>query len=171
MHPHTSYNPERDVTPAFLKTGGQWIEERADSEVFVVLRYLRAGGAKDYAFIRSAADFDALVACVLDGTDIVVFRDPQLPLRGRVTPEFLAGAMDHVRDDEEYMFIRMRPESYRSADDLRRFGEMGESHSALARDLEDEIGEEVAFGICPRFIDADHDRMISASKGGIDGAR
>jgi hypothetical protein len=135
------------------------------------MRYLRAGGAKDYAFIKSAADFAALVACVPDGTDIIVFRDPQLPLRGKVTPDFLARAMDHVSDGEEYMFVRMAPQSYLPADDLRRFGEMGNTHAELARDWDDESGEEIAFGICPRFIEADHDRMISASKGGIDGAR
>ena len=171
MHPHTHYNPERDVTPAFLETVGQWIDASASPEIFVVLRYLRAGGAKDYAFIRSRVDFAALVACVPEGTDIVVFRDSQLPLRGKVTPEFLARAMDHVRDGEEYMLVRMAPESHRPAGDLRRFGEMGCTHAELARDLEDEIGEEVALGKCPRFIDADHERMISASKGGIDGSR
>jgi len=171
MHPHTTYNPERDVTPAFLETVGQWIEESASSDVFVVLRYLRAAGAKDYAFITSRADFAALIASVPDGTDIVVFRDPQLPLRGKVTPEFLARAMNHLSDGEEYMLVRMSPDSHLPAGDLRRFGEMGGSHAELTQVLEDEIDEEIALGICPRFIEADHDRMISASKGGIDGAR
>ncbi|HEY1122470.1 MAG TPA: hypothetical protein VGE67_12750 [Haloferula sp.] len=171
MQPHTTYDPERDVTPAFLGTVGQWIQEGAEPEIFVVLRYLRAGGAKHYAFIKSAADFAALVACVPDGTDIIVFRDPQLPLRGKVTPEFLARAMDHVRDGEEYMFVRMAPDSRLPAGDLRRSGEFDNSHAELARDWEYETGEEVAFGICPDFMDRDHDRMISASKGGIDGAR
>jgi hypothetical protein len=171
MHPHNAYKPERDVTPAFLETVGQWIEASPDSEVFVVLRYLRAAGAKDYSFIRSRADFSSLIASVPDGTDIVVFRNLQLPLRGHVTPQFITRAMAQVPDGEEYMFVRMVPQSHQPAGDLRRFGEMGDSHVELARDWEDETGEEVAFGPCPRFIDADHDRMISASKGGIDGAR
>src|SRR5688572_27625395 len=49
------YNPERDVTPKFLETVGQWID--ASSEVFVVLCYLRAAGMKDYAFIKTREEF------------------------------------------------------------------------------------------------------------------
>jgi hypothetical protein len=160
------YSPEREVTPRFLETVAGWLDSR--SEIFVVLRYLRAAGAKDYAFIKTRDEFAALVASVPNGTDIIVFRDPQLPLRGRVTAEFVALAKAQVADGAEYMFVRMRPER---AADLRLFGEMGDTHATLAEDLGEESGEEVAFGACPRFIDADNDRMISASKGGIDGPR
>jgi hypothetical protein len=41
----------------------------------------------------------------------------------------------------------------------------------LVEDLMEEMGEQVAFGACPDFIHADNNRMISASKGGIDGPR
>ena len=166
-----SYDPARDITPAFLETVARWIAESPTAEVFVVLRYLRAAGAKDYAFIRSPGEFAALVASVSDGTDIIVFRDPQLPLRGKVTPEFIARAMAHVSDCEDYMLVRMTPSSYLPAGSLMRHGGMGDPHTDLAGDLEDEMGEEVAIGNCPRFYEADHDRMISASKGGIDGPR
>ena len=160
------YSPEREVTAKFLETVGGWLD--STSEVFVVLRYLRAAGAKDYAFIKTRGEFAALIASVPNGTDIIVFRDPQLPLRDRVTPEFIARAKAHVAEGVEYMFVRMRPDK---AGDLRLFGEMGDTHATLAEDLGEELGEEVAFGACPRFIDPDNDRMISASKGGIDGPR
>jgi hypothetical protein len=160
------YSPEREVTPKFLETVGSWLD--SGPEVFVVLRYLRAAGAKDYAFIKTRDEFAALVALVPNGTDIIVFRDPQLRLRGRVAAEFIARAKANVGDGAEYMFVRMRP---KKAGDLRLFGEMGDTHATLAEDLAEESGEEVAFGACPSFIDADNDRMISASKGGIDGPR
>jgi hypothetical protein len=160
------YSPEREVTPRFLEIVGQWID--ASSEVFVVLRYLRAAGAKDYAFIKTRAEFVSLVESVPDGTDIVVFRDPQLPLRGTVTADFIARAKTQVRDGDEYMFVRMAP---KKAGDLRLFGEMGDTHATLTEDLSEAVGEEIAFGGCPHFSDADNDRMISASKGGIDGPR
>jgi len=161
-----TYNPEREVTAKFLETVGVWLDSR--TEVFVVLRYLRAAGAKDYAFIKTRSEFAALVASVPNGTDIIVFRDLQLPLRGRVTAEFVARAKACVADGAEYLFVRMRP---KKSGDLRLFGEMGDLHATLEEDLGDESGEEVAFGACPRFIDADNETKISASKGGIDGPR
>jgi len=160
------YSPERDVTPAFLDAVGRWIDLSA--EVFVVLRYLRAAGAKDYAFVKTRAEFAVLVESVPDGTDIIAFRDRQLPFRGKVTAQFITQAKTHVTDGEEYMLVRRVPKKPR---DLRLFGEMGDTHATLVEDLNEEIGEEVALGVCPRFIESDNDRMISASKGGIDGPR
>lgn len=157
---------EGEVTPNFLETVGQWID--ANSEVFVVLRYLRAAGMKDYAFIKSRDEFAVLVERVSVGTDIIVFRDAQLPLRGRVTREFIARAKELIRDGEEYMFVRLAPERRR---DARLSGTMGERHAELVEDLSEEMGEEVAVGVCPNFINRDNDAMISAAKGGIDGPR
>jgi hypothetical protein len=92
-------------------------------------------------------------------------------LRGKVTPEFLAPAKAHLTDGEEYLFLRLSPDSDHPASDLRLSGGMGDSHAELTRDWEDEVDQEVAFGPCPPFTDADNERMISASKGGIDGPR
>ena len=160
------YSPDREVTPTFLATVGEWIDE--STEVFVVLRYLRAAGMKDYAFVRERSEFMSLVDCVSDGTDIIAFRDPQLPIRGKCSAEFIKRVMEQIDDGTEYLFVRMHPEK---EGDLRLFGEMGDTHVTLSEDLEEELGEEVALGICPPFIEADNDRMISASKGGIDGPR
>lgn len=164
--PGDTYRPERDITPSFLQTVGRWIDE--SSEVFVVLRYLRAAGAKDYAFVKHRVEFASLVGHVPVGTDIIAFRDAQLPLRGKVTDEFITRARSLVGDGEEYLFVRMASDK---PGDLRLFGEMGDSHATLAEDLREELGVEVAVGVCPRFIDPDNDRMISASKGGVDGPR
>lgn len=41
------YDPDRDITPRFLGIVNGWFD--TTPELFVVLRYLRAAGAKDYA--------------------------------------------------------------------------------------------------------------------------
>src|SRR5919109_648780 len=148
--PGDNCSPEREVTPKFLETVGQWID--SSSEIFVVLRYLRAAGAKDFAFIKTRAEFAALAEAVPVETDIIAFRDPQLPLRGKVTAEFIARAKSHVADGDEYMFVRIAPDKL---GDVRLFGAMGDTHATLGEDLSEEIGEVVAFGACPRFIDPD----------------
>jgi hypothetical protein len=158
------YNPERDVTPNFLETVGRWID--ASSEVFVVLRYLY--GMRDYALIKSREEFAVLVESVSVGTDILVFRDAQLQLRGRVTPEFIARAKALIRRGEEYILVKLASER---SGVLTLPGKMGETNAELLEDLSEEMGEEVAVGACPNFMERDNDGMVSASKGGIDGPR
>lgn len=54
---------------------------------------------------------------------------------------------------------------------LRRLGEIGDSHEDLQKSLRDLMGAEVALGRCPDFNCADHEGLASASKGGIVGPR
>lgn len=102
------------------------------------------------------------------GTDIVVFREPQLPLRGRVTEDFIRSATDAVPDGTEYMVVAWESASETG---ITHWGTMGTSHADLRADLEDWPDKIAAVGVCPRFCDPDNDQMISASKGGIDGPR
>jgi hypothetical protein len=163
--PADKYNPNRDITPKFIATVNSWIE--ASGEVVVILRYLRAAGAKDYALIDSPDRFQRLVEVCPTGTDIVVCRDAQLPLRGRVDDDFIERAKGMIPVGSEYLFVCLKP---RGADDPRLFGAFN-SGVNLVEDLEEFRGEEVALGLCPRFMGPDNEGMISASKGGIDGPR
>ena len=160
------YDPERDITPRFLETVTAWIE--ASSELFVVLRYLRAAGAKDYAFIHSSLELRQLIGVCPIRTDIIVFRDRQLPIRGIVTEKLIAESQHLIPDGAEYLCVCTAPES---PGDPRLSGDMGDTHSTLIEDLWDIYESPVAVGLCPPFIGADNDGMISASKGGIDGPR
>jgi hypothetical protein len=159
-------DPERDITPLFVAKVADWLA--SSDELFVVLRYLRSAGAKDYAFIRDDAEFQQLVHACSDGTDIIVFRDSQLPIRGTATPELITDITNQIPDGEEYLAVCTSPQRQ---GDLRLSGSIGDSHSSLIEDLTDFVGRPVAVGLCPRFIDADNYAMISASKGGIDGPR
>lgn len=160
------YDPERDITPRFVQAVTGWLA--ASDELFVVLRYLRAAGAKDYAFIHNETEFRQMIDACPNGTDIIVFRDRQLPIRGTVTPELIAEAKHQIPDGAEYLVVCSLPEKH---GDLRLSGEMGDTHATLIEDLSDIDGKPAAVGLSPRFIEADNEAMLSASKGGIDGPR
>src|SRR5690606_34701033 len=101
------YDPDRDITPKFLETVNSWIE--ASGEVLVILRYLRAAGARDFGLIDSADRFLRLVEVCPRGTDIIVCRDAPLPLRGRVDDDFIARAKDFIPAGGEYLFVCLEP--------------------------------------------------------------
>jgi hypothetical protein len=161
-----TYNPARDISDDFLATVASWI--RNASEVFVVVRYLRAAGAKDYAFVRSETEFRELIGICPVGTDIIVFRDPQLPLRAVVDDALVRTARVLLSEWKEYLYVLLTP---RTAGDVRLFGKMGDRESDLVEDLGEHFGEKVAIGACPNFNAPDNVGIISRSKGGIDGPR
>lgn len=162
----STYNPERDVTEVFKSKVADWIA--SEGEVFVILRYLASAGSKDYAFCHSKEDFVSILGAVPDSTDIIVFRNKQLPYRGLCSPMFVDQVLRAIPDGEEYMAIANLPPS---SSDLRCHGRMGDTHRDLMEDLQDWMGQSVAVGPCPPFIEGDNETMISASKGGIDGPR
>lgn len=161
-----TYRPERDVSDEYRNTVSAWL--RNAGELLVVLRYLRAAGAKDYALIRSDSEFDRLIHVCPVGTDIIVFRDPQLPVRGTVDAAFIDNAAAQIKEWGEYLFVVQKTNPI---DDPRLIGEMGDTTSSLNEDLREHMGENVAIGACPNFIAEDNESMISRSKGGIDGPR
>lgn len=161
----TTCNPNRDVTRRFLDTVRAWIAE--NGEVLVVLRYLHGAGSKDYALIDSSTTFDLLVEHCPLGTDIIVFKEPQLPVRGIVDDALASRLRSVLKHDDEYLIIDMTEVR---AGDPRRAGHC-DSMECLASDLEYLHGRDVAGGVCPPFWEADSPVMISASKGGIDGPR
>ena len=160
------YDTERDITPHFLQTVFSWLA--MSSELFVVMRYLHAAGAKDYAFIHTESEFHQLIDACPKGTDIIVFRDRQLPIRGTVTAKLIAATKSLIPDGAEYLVVCTLPEKQ---GDVRLSGDMGDTHVALIEDLSSIDGKPVAIGSCPPFIEPDNDAMISAAKGGIDGSR
>jgi hypothetical protein len=157
--------PARDVTPTFLNRVTDWIERAG--EVLVILRYLNSG-AKDFALCRTRSEFEDLVDSVPRGTDIEVLRDRQLPIRGVVDDAFIRSALDSLPDGQEYLL--MTSETLPGSK-ISRFAEMGESQAELRESLSELIGAEVALGRCPDFCVADHEGLVSAAKGGIDGPR
>jgi hypothetical protein len=162
------YDPARDISSSFLNQVAATIAETG--EVFVILRYVAAGGAKDYAFCRRYAEFQSLVEATAIGTDIEVFMKPQLPLRGVVTDTFISEVLTCIPEGAEYMLVSLE---CRSGSSLSVFGSMGDAHEELTTDLRVMMGTAtaVAVGSGPHFNAPDSNELISASKGGIDGPR
>ncbi len=162
------YDPSRDVTEQFISKVVNWIGEAG--EVLIVLRYLRAAGAKDYALCRSEHEFRRIIELVRVGTDIVVFRRKQLPIRGICTEALIKRACEEIPEGSEYLVLRT---NRKSPDDPRLWGDMGDTHVDLRETLEEDdvFKSDVAIGPLPPFNDNDNPEMISASKGGIDGPR
>lgn len=161
-----SFDPSREISSAFIAGVCEWI--KASGEVFVVLRYLRSAGQRDYVFFRSGTEFRDLVETLPVGTDTVVFQLPQLLLRGLCAQSLIDRALAEIPEGVEYLIARLRCPSPNANADT---GWMGDSLAGLADDLRCLLGEEVAIGVCPGFNGPDSETMISASKGGIDGPR
>jgi hypothetical protein len=160
------YVPSRDVTSTYLSTVDQWIE--SSEEVLVVMRYLGMAGAKDYAFIRSSVVFRQLVDSVPIGTDIVVFKEHYLPLRGEVSDDLIQAALVLVPNGSEYLCVDLVPSANA---EQRLSGRLGDTHLDLLEVLNNLKGHSVAFGRVPPLCEADNEFIVSASKGGIDGPR
>ena len=161
-----TYDPAREITPEFIGRVTQWIDRHG--EVFVILRYLRAGGSKDFLFCRSPSEFVKLVETLPIGTDTIVFENRQLPFRGLCSEPFIEDVLSRIPEGVEYLVAHLHPKEPRN---MHVSGSMGDTHACLSEDLRDFMGEEVAVGLCPNFNADDHETMISASKGGIDGPR
>jgi hypothetical protein len=160
------YDPAREITPAFIAQVADWIT--ASGEVLVILRFLRAAGSKDYVFCRSASDFHDLVAGLPVGAETIVFRHPQLPLRGICSQALIEQSLALIPDGTEYLIAILE----RPSDSTRQpTGSMGDTHECLAEDMASFLGRHVAVGPLPNFAAPDNDSMISASKGGVDGPR
>lgn len=157
------YNPARDITPEFIQRVADWIA--VNGEVLIVVRWV--GGFHDFALCRSRADFEQLVEMIADGTEVIVFRDPQMPIRGRVDEALIARALEVIPEGPEYQILSIAtkpgcPLSARVA--------WGESHADLQETLHDWKGIDIAAG-CPDFWGADHEGMMSRAKGGVEGPR
>jgi hypothetical protein len=160
------YDPERDVSTTFLTTVARWIS--MTGEVFVVLRYLRGSGSKDVAFCRNAEEFSAMVRASPTGCDIVVFRNPQLTLRGIVDDALAEKVMNAIRDGDEYCLASLARKPGTMFSSCWR---MGDRHVDLRGDLDELRGQQIACGPLPDFNAPDGPDLISAAKDGIDGPR
>lgn len=161
-----SYHQDRDFTPKYLDTVFGWI--KATGEVFVMLRYLGMAGAKDDAFIHTPEEFQSLIDKLPSGTDTIVFRKRQLPIRGAVNDQLIETASVLFPDGVETLLVFGVQES--PGDRLLR-GRMNGVSDELIMDLRELYGQVIALGPLPPFNEDDNEDMISASKDGIDGPR
>ena len=147
---------------AFLARVESWIKMR--DEVLVMFRYRAAAGSKDFMFFSDMDAFRSRLKGLYSQTSIIVFRDPQLPLRGRVDEDLVMAALDLIPEGAEYLVLCLEkmvesspPDHYREW--FRHY--TGESQEELRDDLEGLSGKEVAVGPYPTWP-ADNESAIEA---------
>src|SRR3972149_10280374 len=108
----------------FLGTISDWLE--ASGEVFVVIRYAYAAGAKAYLFIQSSQQLQALLRTLPPRSDVIVFRQRQLHIRGIADNALLEQATTAIPDGAWWFLLCRdgeKPSDFSSAGD--------NSHQAL----------------------------------------
>lgn len=146
--------PRSAFDHTFLEQVQHWIED--SNEVFVVLRYAYAAGAKDYLFVRSFAQFTALLATLPPRTDVIVFQERQLSIRGIADDSLLNEALTNIPEGI-WWFLLCRegdnPGDYSSAGD--------DTHAALREAFQEYQGKYITLGLDPPWNEADNATMQS----------
>jgi hypothetical protein len=137
--------------PAFLEQVKEWIE--ASGEVFVVIRYAYAAGAKDYLFMTSYEQFQSRLGTLPSMADVIVFRQTQLPIRGVADGALLDRACADIPDGEWWFLVC--PEE----DAGYYWGD--KSHETLKETFEEYRGKFVAIGLEPPYHEEDNPNMQS----------
>ncbi len=140
---------------SFLGEVSYWFE-RAD-ELFVAVRYAHAGGDRDYLFARSFEQILDLANILPPSTDIVVFREKQLPYRGAADEQLLSIALAGIPDGVEWLLLTRKREG--EQDYTPR---SGSTHEALRAAFAEFRGKRVAVGVAPVFSGRDGEDVQSA---------
>jgi hypothetical protein len=151
----------------FLRTARTWLAERGD--LFVMLRLAYAGGQREYRFVRSEDDLMHWMDRLPSRTSVIIFRQPQLMLRGRVEDSFMAQAVECLSN--EVGFVLHTPD-YRGELAIRIEGcglnREGGGYPDLIEYLDELRGEWVAIGPDPPWL-KDTEDVLGAYTPDIDG--
>jgi hypothetical protein len=150
-----TYVPIAD--PKFLATAESWFHSQP--ELLVLIRYSGAAGSKAFEFFPSFEKFSERLGQLPHLACVIVFEEPQLPIRGVVDDAFIARCLQNIPEGTEYLVTETVQ---------RVIGQMswfhhaeGVSHAELREDLEDCRGAPVAAGIYPCWFE-DSETAISA---------
>lgn len=135
--------------PRFLRCVESWLQSRP--EILVLIRYSHAAGSKDFEFSSSFAAFSERLRHLPPATNVIVFKQHQLPIRGVVDEGFIAECLNRIPNGTEFLLV----ETERStAGDHSWFHHVaGESHAELHDALAQSCGRHVAVGIYPPWCD------------------
>jgi hypothetical protein len=76
---------------------------QAHGEVLVLIRWPDAGGSKSFELFREMSAFMGRLAPLPERTSVIVFTQPQLPIRGMVDDELIRRAVEHISASTEYL--------------------------------------------------------------------
>jgi hypothetical protein len=151
--------------PGFQGTAARWLAEH--SEILAMIRYSRAGGAKSFEFFQSVDSFRNRINALSPATCVILFRDRQLPLRGRVDDDFISRACAVVPDGGEFLIVGLERVVYGVAEWFPDAA--GETHAELREALQEMRGQAVAVGMYPPWLE-DNDSVVSAVVPNPDGS-
>ena len=124
----------------FRSTVERWIGD--NGEVFVLISHSKNAGARDYQLCIELKEFDELVMKLKPEDNVIVFRERQVPLRGRVNEEFKRKAMNIIPEGSDYLVVLLS-----WCIGIRYFS--GDSPKELEDDLNGLIDQQVMLGLYP----------------------
>jgi|SRR5689334_13331613 len=130
--------------PRFLVPIESWFVTH--SEILVLIRYSHAAGSKLFEFFRSFSALRETLNQLPPSTNVIAFKDPQLPLRGMVDDNFIAQCLSSISDGTEFLLLETDAEAQTSGHVA------GEFHSELQGELELLQGCHVFVGPYPPFL-------------------
>jgi len=140
----------KTTDPQFLSQVESWIDKRG--EVLALFKYVNAAGSRDFAFFNDIREFRSELERLQPNTWVIVYGEPQLPLRGRVDDTLITAALGQIPDGREYLIvclektIKQYPPNYQ----WEYYEETaGETHEELKEDLEEFRGRPVGVGLFP----------------------
>lgn len=148
----------------FRATVENWLQE--NGEISVLIRYSHAGGNKEFEFFHSMQSFNERLQRMAPKTCVIVFREKQLPLRGKVDAHFIKIAVQTIQNAEEYLIAGLERVKY-GAMSWHQFIS-GVGLEELKESLCECEGEIVALGAYPSWLE-DNDEVVSAVVSEADG--
>lgn len=143
--------------PTFLAKVESWF--RAESELLVLIRYSHAAGSRTFEFFSSFEAFCEQLRTLPHLTMVIVFGEPQLPIRGIVDDAFIVRCLENIPDGSDFLVTETVKRVYGRASWFHHAE--GETHAELREALEDCRGAPVAVGLCPPWL-TDSEVVISA---------
>lgn len=150
--PYVSVN-----NPVFQSTVARWISET--HEVLAMIRFHAAAGSKSFEFFDSFELFRGRLGQLPARACVTVFREQQLPLRGRVDRDFIRKAIATIPSGTEYLLVGLELTTIGNASCYYDFA--GETHDELREALEGELGSLLAVGPYPPWLE-DNESVTSA---------
>jgi hypothetical protein len=140
---------------SFCGTVQKWIDQYHD--LFVVVRYHAMAGAREYFWFSNYDAFANVLSNCPPMSNIVVFRDNQIALRGTVDSKLFEQAVELIGENTEWM-IADTVEPPNSA----LYVWTGDTHQELIEQLNDMVGQLISIGPYAKWHERDNEAMISA---------
>lgn len=149
----------------FQSTVASWIAEK--HEVLAMIRFHAAAGSKSFEFFDSFEAFRTELGQLPPRACVTVFRERQLPVRGRVDADFINQALASIPDGTEYLLVGLELITVGKA--WWFYDSAGETHAELSEELEGQFGQLVAVGPYPPWLE-DNEDIVSAVVPDSDGS-